>query len=113
MNNHGKMHRHILHDESHRIVVSAKPLDVEVVSSNPTVYEYTQATDETLCETLVMMLSELSDKDMTELTPLHNAIDMDALSQILDTDEKATVSFGSNEYDITVSHKGRVRMIAS
>ncbi|MFC4248471.1 HalOD1 output domain-containing protein [Natribaculum luteum] len=94
--------------------------DVELVEqkSNANVYEVAYGRTDRPTLAVVDALARIESVDPSELSPLHDAIDTDALDRLVDhargrTPEAAfTVTFTFDGYEIEIDHPGRIRIEA-
>lgn len=66
----------------------------------------------TVCQTLVLAVAEIADRDPMELDPLYHAIDPDTLDDFVESSgskgSEGNVSFAFEGYDVTVYASGLI-----
>lgn len=73
--------------------------------------ELTVEPEESVTATVVRGMSEVTATPAEELQPLYRAIEPDALNALYSSfDEKGTIAFSYNGYDVTVTHNDTVML---
>lgn len=88
--------------------------DDALAESSPLARNYAWA-DVTPATAVVELVAEATDADPTDLDPLHDAVDTDALNRVVEpTEPKATsslrVSFSYQDFFVVVRQSGRITL---
>lgn len=75
-----------------------------------TTHTYRLDSDESPCVGVVSAVAAVTGREPTSLTPLYDAVDPDALDQIVDADGFVRVAFTYAGIAVAVDSRGRVRL---
>lgn len=79
-------------------------------------YQHDPDSDESILLSIVRLVAVASDKDPTELTPLREAVDPDAVENLLSpksetpSDKHIVLTIGYEGYQIEIRSDGRIRL---